>query len=93
MFIFMLVYLIMFLGGIIGIILTPIYVFKFLIEQVILFNNEEYSSLSKNLMIKRYIIIFNMFCGNLNYVKYEMTNYEKDRHKLNKKLEEMLKID
>lgn len=93
MFIFMLVYLIMFVIAILILILTPIHIIKFLIEQMIFFNNAEFKDLSLKLLKEKFSISFNMILGNIDYVNEKFENYSKDSEKLDEKIKEIFKID
>lgn len=93
MFIFMLVYLIMFAIAILILILTPIHIIKFLIEQMIFFNNAEFKDLSLKLLKEKFSISFNMILGNIDYVNEKFENYSKDSEKLDEKIKEIFKID
>lgn len=93
MFIFMLVYLIMLVIAILILILTPIHIIKFLIEQILFFNNVEYKNLSLKLLKEKFSISFNMILGNIDYVNEKFENYSKDSEKLDEKIKEIFKLN
>lgn len=88
---FMIIYLIMFVGAVINLCFSPIHFCKFLIEQIVFINKRDYRSLSIKLFKKRYELIMYMFMGNITELQSEMEEYKKEKIKINEKIKEILR--